>query len=279
MAASPPPAGGRLPSPDGGQSLEEPERRERAERVAHRRPHVCEPRLERPPHQPVEGEEHEHERELAGLDSQVEEQQRERDRPVRQADLPQGTRESQSATTISRASMTIESAIAASIAPRSRGTSPNTEAARVMLCATVKAVMVITSATRLRTISSKPSTNSKWSIPSRMCSPPSTKYVAATRAPEPGAAIRSPSATGTVPCAPLKYTEAPEPSAQRATTTTPASRQGSSSASSASSAESHANSMPFTTRIDGSSIGEQSAGSTEAGSVMGGTCRSTIERT
>ena len=45
----------------------------------------------------------------------------------------------------------------------------------VMLCAAVNAVTVLTSGQSRRTRRSRPRTKSRWSIPRRMCSPPSTK--------------------------------------------------------------------------------------------------------
>ena len=55
----------------------------------------------------------------------------------------------------------IDSAMAAFSGGPGTCTQPNVAAARVMLCATVKAVMVLTSIQRSRTISSRPRTNSR----------------------------------------------------------------------------------------------------------------------
>ena len=77
--------------------------------------------------------------------------------------------------TISGPRNRIESAIAALSGAAGTETTLKVAAASAMLCETVNAVIVFTSIHRLRTMSSKPRTNSKWSTPSAMCSMPSTR--------------------------------------------------------------------------------------------------------
>ena len=66
------------------------------------------------------------------------------------------------------------SAIAAFSGSAGASAYPSVAMARVMLCATVKAVTVFSSIQRFVTISNSPSTKSRWSAPNRMCRTPST---------------------------------------------------------------------------------------------------------
>ena len=54
---------------------------------------------------------------------------------------------------------------------------PRVAMARVMLWARVKEVMVLRSIRQSATISKRPSTKSRWSIPNRMCSMPRRRYM------------------------------------------------------------------------------------------------------
>ena len=76
---------------------------------------------------------------------------------------------------VSAATNMMLSAITASTGACGICAQPSAATANVMLWATVKAVMTFTSIQVLRTSKSSASTNSKWSMPSRMCSTPSRK--------------------------------------------------------------------------------------------------------
>ena len=139
------------------------------------------------------------EQQLADLDADVEEQQRERDVPFGQADLAQRAGKAEAvqeaererdeprrpavnafapaatARTISAATNTMLSAMTASTGADGTCTKPSVASASVMLCATVNAVIVLTSSHVPRVMSTSASTNSRWSMPSRMCSTPSLR--------------------------------------------------------------------------------------------------------
>ena len=85
--------------------------------------------------------------------------------------------------TISGPRKRIDSAIAAFSGAIGAFARPSVASASVRLCATVKAVIVFTSMRQPETISSSPSTNSRWSAPSRMCCTPSCRYDAARSKP------------------------------------------------------------------------------------------------
>ena len=82
--------------------------------------------------------------------------------------------------TISAATKTMLSAMTASTGRCGTCTKPSVAAESVMLCEIVKAVTVFTSLQPPRVMMSSASTNSRWSMPVRMCSTPSTMYVRAT---------------------------------------------------------------------------------------------------
>ena len=69
----------------------------------------------------------------------------------------------------------MDRAIVASTGGWATCTQPNAERASVMLCATVKAVIVLSRPARLGTSSTRHNTNNRWSAPPRMCRTPKPK--------------------------------------------------------------------------------------------------------
>ena len=135
------------------------------------------------------------ENELPDLDADVEEQERQRDFVARQPKARQAAREPEAVQQPERErddpwvadrKARLAAPDADDLRPeeqdrqRDRGVERRRRhaedlegrSASVRLCATVNAVMVFTSVQRSRTMSSSPSTKSRWSTPSAMCSMP-----------------------------------------------------------------------------------------------------------